>query len=223
MMPEFECNKDMYIYDDRGNPTIGSPNADYEIQFFATRELLNNTNMYEQFVHNIVNRFRRSKTYKHYKSYLMENGMDHCQVHGHISSEMADLEMHHNILTIWDITTIICEWFLNVYGKVCTFDVVMMLKKEHTLNHIPLIMLSETDHEMYHDDPVFWIDPAQCMSGWHIFLETYSQGITRAIAYKIIQYLEKAKEYDPTVIEEIMSVREHITDWSSYNDLVYYK
>lgn len=222
-MVEYDYCPDIYFYDMDNNPTIGSPNALYEIQFFLTRESLNNPDTYERFISNIVSRFRRSKTYKSYKSYLFDNGMDHCQIHGNISSEMADLEMHHNILTIWDITMVICEWFLNIYGKVCSFDVIMVLKKEHTLNHIPLIMLSETDHEMYHDEPVYWIDPKQCLQGWWAFLTTYNQGITRAIAYKIMNYLNHAKDYDETIIEDIMKVRNNIVNWSDYNDLVYYK
>lgn len=223
-MLDFNPIPDIMFFSDNGNPTICSPNATYQISFYQTRETLNDPEIYEAFIHDIVKRFRRSVTYTNYKHFLMSIGLNHCQVHGNINSDMATLEMHHNILTIFDITMVICEHLLNTIGRVCSFDVITLLKKEHTLHHIPLIMLSQTPHQLYHDDANFWIDPKQCTRGWNMFLETYYTGITRAIAWKVINYLEMASIHeDGTYDNSLLDVREHIINWSEYNSNTFYK
>lgn len=221
---DFNSVPDIYFFSKDGNPTITSPNSPYEISFYQTRDTLINPELYEAFITNIIARFRKSETYKNYKHSLYEWGLDHSQVHGNISSEMASLEMHHNILTIFDITMIICEHLLNIRGKVSTFDVIMLLKKVHTNNQVSLIMLDVTTHQLYHDDANFFIDPAQCIL-WNFkdFLSEYYSGITKAIAIKIINYFDLAAEKDGTCDNELLDLKERIIDWSNYNDVMYYK
>lgn len=221
---DFNPVPDIIFFNKEGNPTISSPNSPYEINFYQTRDTMINPELYEAFITNIISRFRKSGTYKNYKQSLYEWGLDHSQVHGNISSEMASLEMHHNILTVFDVAMIICEHLLNTKGKVSTFDVIMLLKKEHVNNRLPLIMLDITTHQEYHDDANFFIDPRQCIL-WNFkdFLSEYYSGITKAIAIKIINYFDLAMEKDGTFDNQLLDLRENIADWSEYNDVMYYK
>lgn len=214
----------IYFFDVDGNPTITSPNSPYEISFYQTRDTMVNPELYEDFIYNAISRFRKSMTYNNYKMTLYEWGLDHSQVHGNISSEMASLEMHHNILTVFDVAMIICEHLLNTRGRVCTFDIIMLLKKVHVNNMVSLIMLDVTSHQVYHDNASFFIDPKQCTL-WKFkeFLSEYYTGITKAIAYKIINYMEEASLVDGTFDNQLLELREQISNWSEYNDQMYYK
>ena len=104
--------------------------------------------------------FRRSRVYTNYKSYLYQLGMNRCQVFGNITSDMATIEMHHNMLTIFDIALILSEYVLKTTGRISTFDLVQLLKEEHKANNIALVMLSKTPHQVYHNNPnEFFIHP----------------------------------------------------------------
>lgn len=223
-MPDTCAISNIYFFEDEGNPTLTSPNTPYQLPFYQTRATLNNPELYEDFIKNTITRFRHSKTYKNVKAFLYDIGLDHSQIHGNISSEMANLEMHHNILTVFDIAFVITEWFLNTTGRVCTFDVITMLKDVHKRHLVSLIMLDETTHEEYHDDPMFWIDPKMCTPGWFEFLCEFHQGITKNIAFKIINYLDEAAKMEDKTTDDndILAIREHVLNWSQYNDCVYY-
>jgi hypothetical protein len=223
-MNNISCNPipDIIFFENNGNPTLRSPNTPYEISFNQTRASLNDPELYEDFLKNIISRFRKSKTYKNYKSFLYDIGLDHSQVHGNISSEMASLEMHHNILTVFDIAFVITEWYLNTTGYVNTFDVITVLKRVHTNHMVSLIMLDETTHQAYHGDPMFYIDPKMCTPGWFQFLTQFKEGITKSIAFKIINYMDEAMNHDTTCDNGLLDVRQHILDWSNNNQYAYY-
>ena len=142
-----------------------------------------------------------------------------------IRNEMADLEMHHNILTVFDITFVITEWFINTTGRVCSYDVITMLKNVHKRHLVSLIMLDETTHQVYHDDPMFWIDPKMCTPGWFQFLSEFHEGITKSIAFKIINYFDEALKNCNMTTEDngIVDVREHVLNWSHINEYQYYR
>lgn len=214
----------IYFFENDGNPTVTSPNSPYEISFYQTRDTMVNPELYESFIYNAVSRFRKSVTYTNYKQTLYEWGLNHSQIHGNISSEMASLEMHHNIITVFDVAMIMCEHLLNTRDRVCTFDIIMLLKRAHVNNQIPLIMLDITTHQVYHDDASFYIDPKQCVL-WNFIdlLHEYYAGITKALAFKILNYFQEASMVDGTYDNQLLELREQIINWSEYNDQVYYK
>lgn len=209
-IPDIEC------YMDNNNPTIASPNTPFVIQFYQTKESLANIEDYKAFLDNAIRRFRSSRTYKHYKSFLIgELGMDRCQVFGNITSEMADVEMHHNMITIFDIALIITEHVINTVGKISTFDLVELLAKEHTEHRVCLVMLSKTPHQLYHDDPQFFIPIEMCIGNNFEFLKKYKYGITTDIAYKILLYLKEEEKYEGKINDNnLLKLREFILDWS---------
>lgn len=199
------------------NPTLVSPNSVYTLPFYETRETLFDTESYEAFLHNALSRFRNSETYRHYKAFLMDIGLNRCQFMGNITSDMTTLEMHHNMLTIFDIAIIITEHILNTVGYISTFDLVMLLKKEHKEHHIQLVMLSKTPHQLYHNNDNFFIHPNMCIGDWMTFLKEYSTGITQDIAYKLVFNINQAIQKQGSDDGGLLLARDQIMSWNNYN------
>lgn len=202
-------------FEDKGNPMIASPYATFAIGFYQTRDSLLDVNEYRSFLKNCEARIRRSQAYTNYKHFIMDLGMDHCQIHGYINSEMATLEMHHAILTLFDICLMISEHYLNTIGFVSTFDVVQTVKDEHKLGNIALVMLSKTPHQVYHDNPGdFFIHPSMCFGNWPVLLEKYHDGLTQDVAFKLLYYIKKAMETNETNDNGLLDLSNKIRDWS---------
>lgn len=219
-------------YDQDYNPTIHSRNSLYPLQFYQTKESMADVEHYKKFLENAISRFRHSRTYKHYKGYLIGLGMNHCQLMPGIRADLEDdddfkgrkynlIEMHHNFLTIYDIALLITEHTLNTKGFISTFDLVQLLKEEHKNNRIPLVMLSKTAHQMYHNNQEFMIPANMCFGFWQELLQKYNQGITIEIANKVIMFIQKSLEVQDLGIDftnNLLQLRENILGWSEYNE-----
>lgn len=210
-------------YDMGFNPSIHSPNCSWDLQFYATAESFVDIEFYKRFLDSAIHRFRTSKTYKNYKSYLMELGMNRCQILGNIDESMADIEMHHNFLTIFDIALMITEHTINTKGYISTFDLVLLLKQEHKNNRIPLVMLTKTVHQLYHNNEDFVIPAQYCFGYWQDLLIRYNKGITRDIAYKCLNFIQKSMEIqqigaDAQLANNLLQLRNDIIDWSDLNE-----
>ncbi len=212
-----------FIDEDFNNPTIYSDTCPFQLPFYQTRDTLINVEDYKKFLDNSVARFRHSRTYKHYKGYLIDLGLDKCQFHSNITNEMATIEMHHNMLNIYDISIIITEHIINTKGYISTFDLVQLLKEEHKSNHIQLVMLSLTPHQLYHANSEFFIHPDMCFGDWCTFIAKYNTGLTLDIAYKILFYLKKAIENNTSQDSQLLDIRDKILDWSGLNNQVFLK
>ena len=205
-------------FDQYNNACITSPSCHYVIPFYQTRDSLMDIETYKRFLDNAISRFRKSRTYSGYKGYLLnEINMDRCQFMSNINADMASIEMHHNMLTIYDIAVIITEHILNTVGFITTFDLVQLLKEEHKSNRIQLVMLSLTAHQLYHNSPDFYIHPSMCFGDWNAFLCKYSSGITMEIAFKILFYIKKALEVGGSDDSGLLKVRDEIINWSELN------
>lgn len=206
-------------YQENMNPILTSPYSTYSIGFYQTRESLMDIDVYRQFLKNCESRFRHSATYSNYKGFLIGLGLDRCQVHSFINADMegVSIEMHHAILTLFDICLLITEHLLNTVGYVTTFDVVQLLKEEHKANNIALVMLSKTPHQVYHNDPgQFFIHPKMCFGKWPVLIEKYKYGLTQDVAFKLLYYLKKAIENEDTDTGNLLELREKIKEWSGY-------
>lgn len=202
-------------YMDNDNPTISSPYSPFVIQFYQTPESLNNIEDYRTFLKNVESAFRTSREYKAIKARLIESGMTNCQVHGNLNSEMVDIEMHHNMLTLFDLSMIITEHLVRTVEKVSTFDVVRLLIEAHNNNEVLLIMLSKTPHQVYHNNPEFFLPFEMCIGEPWKFLEKYKYGITQDIAYKILRYLRQEEKNNGKINDNgLLNIRNSILSWS---------
>ena len=219
-MEEYNPLPNIETYVEGFNPIITSPSSTYAIPFYATRDSLMDTDVYRAFLKNVEKRVRQSVFYSHYKAFIYDY-MDHSQTHANINSEMAKLEMHHAILTLFDIALIITEYYLNTVGCVTTYDVVQTIKDEHRKNRIALVMLDETSHQMYHANPnTFLIHPDMCISKkWPEFLETYKVGITQDLAFKILYYIKRSIESGCTNDQGLLDLRDKMQNWSGLYEM----
>lgn len=214
---------DIYLareYIDNTQPisTIVFPTADYPLLFYQTRDSLADFDRYKAFIDNCIHRFRKSRTYKSYKAYLMYLGMDRCQINGNIQDGMANIEMHHNFLTIYDITILISQHILNTVGRCTTFDIVSLLMQEHKANNIPIVMLSETAHQLYHNNPDMYIPISMTFGTWWNLLIKYRYGITLDIAYKVIKYIGNCQKNNELTDLSFYQLSNTIKSWGDYNE-----
>ena len=200
------------------NPMLTSPNSPYAIGFYQTKDSLMDIDEYRKFLKNCESRFRHSLTYKNYKGFLIAQGLDRCQVHGFIHADMdgVEIEMHHAILTLYDICLLISEHLLNTVGYVSSFDVVQALKEEHKANNIAIVMLSKTPHQVYHANADFFIHPSMCFGNWPRLIEKYNMGLTQDVAFKLLYYLKRAIEEGKTNDNGLLELRDNIKKWSEY-------
>ena len=183
------------------NPVICAPGAEMDISFYQTKETLLDPERYKAFLHNAESRFRASKEYKLCKAEYMELGCNHCQVFGNIEADdKVNIELHHNILNLFDICILICEHVLNTIGYISTFDLIQLLIIEHKEHRVPVTFLSTTVHQMYTDGVDSYIPPDMTFGKWWELLEKYKYGITYEIAQKLIRYITKYQNGIPISI-----------------------
>ena len=207
-----------FINSDANINAIISPNAPYPLPFYQTKDTLIDVEKYKHFLDNSIARFRRSRSYKGYKSYLMTLGLNRCQILGNITDEMAEVEMHHNFLTIYDIAILISQHVLNTVGIISTFDLVSLLIQEHKANNIPIVMLSKTAHQVYHDNPDFYIPLSMTFGQWWNLLSKYRYGITLDIAYKIVRYISNCQKNNELTDVSFFRLKDDIRGWGEYNE-----
>ena len=202
-------------YED-GNPILSTLDSEKSISFYQTRETLYSPELYNRFIKSAVNAFRHSETYSIYKSILIGLGLDRDALQSNLTNEHCTIEMHHNVLTVYDIAFIMCEHVLNTTGKICTFDLCNMLKEEHKSNRVGIVMLSLTSHDAFHDNDDYFIHPSMVYGNWVEFLYRYNRGITPSIADKLIRYINKSIYNGCTMDAGMLQLREHIKCWSTY-------
>lgn len=202
---------------DEKNPTIRCPGSDLDISFYQTKQTLSDPEIYRRFLKNAEGRFRQSKEYKEYKSYLMSLGFTHCQILGNIEAdELVDIELHHNILNLFDIFILICEHILNTVGYISTFDLIQLVINEHQSNRIGVVFLSKSVHEMYTNNPDAYIPPDMTFGKWWELLAKYKFGITFDIANKINNYINKFRNQIPVSIN--VQQQEQILNFAYLNE-----
>ena len=186
---------DIITYDQH-NPTLHSPYAEFDLQFYQTKDTLMDVDVYRNFLKNVERRFRASREYKAYKAYLIEYiGLDRCQIFGNVSIEDANVELHHNVLGLFDICLLISSHVVNTVGYISTFDLIQLLIQEHYSNRVGVTFLSKTAHQVFTNDDDGYIPPEQTFGKWWELLSIYRYGITYNIANKVISYINKYNKH----------------------------
>lgn len=198
----------------QNNPSLFDPSQAGAIYFAQTRDTLIDTDIYSRFVYSCENNFRRSRFYKAYKGNVMNMGLNRDQNMASITSDMTDLELHHNFPTLKQATIMIIEHMLNTKDCVTTFEVVHELKEVHRKNWMAVIILSETQHQVYHSDPSNFISLTQCYGNPFAFIDHYIDGMTLDISFKLLLQLKLEQQYDnKSYSPNMVRVRDQILSW----------
>lgn len=200
------------------NPIIADQSQPNAIFFAQTRESLIDTDIYSKFVYSCENNFRRSRFYKDYKCDIMNRGLYRDQMMASITSEMADLELHHHFPTLKQATIMITEHMLNTKGCVTTFEVVRALEEAHRNDWMSVITLSETQHQVFHSNPSNFISITQCAGDGFKFIDKYIDGMTLDISFKLLLQLKLETEYNnKSFSPSMVKARDQILSWQYSN------
>ena len=214
--PEYNEYPEIITFDDI-NPTVRSPYASNDLPFYQTRDTLMDVDVFRNFLKNAESRFRASREYKAYKAYLIEYlGINRCQVFGNITTDDADIELHHNVLGLFDICLLITSHVINTVGIISTFDLISLLIQEHYNNRVGVTFLCKTAHQLYTNDPDGYIPPEMTFGKWWELLERYKYGISYDLANKVIKYIKKYQDSMPVTITA--QQQEQILGFAQYND-----
>ena len=200
------------------NPEVQSPDGTSSIFFCQTRESLLDSEIYLRLLRSAEHAFRRSAFYKDYKSDIMNKGICMDQRRPAITSEVADIELHHNFLTLEFMTIMMAEYLLNTIGYVNSFMLIQMLEEEHRANHICGIMLSTTEHQAHHNNPADFISIKQCIGSPFEFIEKYISGMTLDISFKLLLHLKQEEQYGGSFDANMIRCRDEILSWQQWNN-----
>lgn len=202
---------------DNINPVVRSPYATSDLYFYQTRETFQDVDVLRSFLRNAESRFRASREYKAYKSYLIEVlGIDRCQYFGNVTVEDADIELHHNVIGLFDICLLITLHVINTIGIISTFDLVQLLIQEHKANRVGVTFLSKTAHQQFTNDPNAYIPPEMTFGRWWELLSRYRYGITYDLANKVINYIKKSQ--NNTNISINLQLQDQILSYAYFNE-----
>lgn len=198
------------------NPVIADPSQVNAIFFAQTRESLIDTEIYSRFIYSCENNFRRSRFYKDYKGSIMNRGLNRDMNMANITSDMADLELHHHFPTLKQATIMIAEHMLNTKGCVTTFEVVRELEEAHRNNWMSVIILSKTQHQVFHSDPSAFISLTQCYGDPFKFIDKYIDGMTLDISFRMLLQLKLENEYNnKSFTHNMVRARDMILSWQN--------
>ena len=163
----------------KGNIKLKTNGGLYQLSFYKTQTDFYDNKTYLSFIRAVEKLVRNSQEYKAYINYLKtEIGLDHCMIMSKITDEKATIEMHHGpIFTLFDIVSIVTEHMLKNNERVTTFSVAKIVLQEHFDNHIQIVMLSKTNHELVHANKLY-IHPNQAWGDINAFIEKYKDGMT---------------------------------------------
>lgn len=134
-------------------PIVDSVQSMYQIPLYKGYEYFANIESYVNFIKGCEKQVRNNDRYKKYIWYLKNViGLDHCQVLSEITPDedgKIEIEMHHGpIFTLYDYCEIMVEYFLLRERKVSTFRIASAILDEHQRNHIQVVMLLSTVHNL---------------------------------------------------------------------------
>lgn len=213
------------------NPKLYSTNQDYSIEFGLSPDNRYDFEEYMEFLSSAINMFHKSKFYTQYKGYLYSLGINKCAFHPYIKSDdegtVATLEMHHCMLTIFDIAVLITEHYLNTLPKdiaFTEFDLAEVLKNEHKANNIPIVFLCKNCHALFHHS-FLYVEPEQIFGNYINLFYKYKNGWTNNnILDKMYRYLNRSLEpnidYQRKNRDKLLELRDSILDWSAMNNIV---
>ena len=94
------------------------------------------------------------------------------------------------------------------------------LRKVHTQNKVPLVMLCTSIHQMTHHNDEFFVPISMTFGYWTELLQDYKYGITYGIAKKLKYWIQISLEHsiDENLNADLLKLRYEVEKWSEYNE-----
>lgn len=188
------------IYDKtKITPVLDSDNSYYQIPMYKDEPYLSSIETYTQFIRGVEHQVRTNDRYKKYINYLKkEVKLDHCQVMKNIDDKDCDIEMHHGpIFTLYDICSIVLEYYRIKKWKISTFRIADSVLDEHQKHRVQVVMLSTTMHQLVHEKEIF-INFKQAYGDLQSFLEKYYVALLPEHKEKLNRYIDRCTLQEST-------------------------
>lgn len=180
------------------------------ILYNKDKEYFSDEMLYNKFVKECEKLVRTSKEYSAFVSYIKNvMGINFCQISSSIyESDKVQIEMHHGpIFTLYDISSVILNWFLKHGYKINTFRVANKIIDEHFALRVQVVMASVTNHEAIHNRDIF-LNVKQGIGNLDEFIKMYSDCLDDEHKYKIWNYINLCQS-NPSFDKGILDV-DHI-------------
>lgn len=208
-----------------GGLTKGKPKLKADgciLPLYKTKKMLNDLDYYNKFIKSVESMIRRSKEYKSYKKYIMEEiGLNYDQCMPNISTELDEIvtiEMHHGpILTLYDYCSIVTDHLLANKLPITSFRIFKLVMEEHFNNHVQIVMLSDLTHKLFHNGNLY-INPKQAWGDIRPFLETYKDGVSDRMATIINKNIDIASRFHSFDRDDVLEVNE-VEHWDTAEEI----
>lgn len=199
-----------YFHDD--NKTVRSDVQPFDIAYYKEPGYFLNLENYVGFIKACERCVRKHPDYGNFVDAVRELKMEHCQVLGNITRFDAAIEMHHGpMLTLFDYCAIVVDHLLNEEKNINTFIVADLVLQEHYLEHVQVVMLSKTVHQLVDSGELF-INLNQGIGNVNEFLKKYYKGLDK-YKTKINEYIELSKKFK-SHDSNILSLEDNMVSWS---------
>lgn len=167
------------------------------ISFYKDIEYFEDSTRYSKFVKSVESSVRRSKDYKVFISYIKNVlGINFCQVSSNIYDTDATIEMHHGpIFTLYDITSVMLNYFLKTGKEINTLRLTDAVLEEHFELRVQVVMMAVTNHEAAHNRDLF-LNVRQGIGNITEFISRYKDCLDDIHKYKLWNYINICKSND---------------------------
>lgn len=176
------------------------------ISFYKDKEYFEDSVTYSKFVKACESLVRTSKDYSGFESYIKRVlGINFCQVTSSIFDTDATIQMHHGpIFTLYDICSVILNWFLKTGTNINTFRIANKVIDEHFALRVQVVMMTTTNHQAAHNRDIF-NHVNQGIGNLNEFIKLYSNYLDDDHKYKIWNYINLCKS-NPSFDRGILDV-----------------
>ena len=158
--------------------TIGQFHLDFNRSQFA------NEKAHIAFLKKCVGLIRGTPEYKDWSSYIKDTlGIKNCVFTNETSDEIT-IEIHHHPLTLFDITGVILNTYINKGDEFCSLDIIKDVLHLHYTNNIGYIPLVASLHEKYHNGFLI-IPPKFVLGNWNHLIKSDEYEIEKDVLDKV--------------------------------------
>ena len=164
------------------------------ISYYKDLEYFGDEVNYSKYVKEIEKLVRTSRDYSTFIAYLKNIlGLNFCQVSSKITDADATIEMHHGpIFTLYDICSVVLNYYLKTGKKISTFKIANTVLDEHFEMRVQVVMMSVTSHEAIKNRDIF-LNIHQGVGNINAFINRYADCLDDIQKYKIYQYIQISK------------------------------
>ena len=142
---------------------------------------------------------RNSFEYKQFIRFLKENGgLDKCSILENVSNsenKRIRIEIHHEPITLFDIVSTIFNKRISLGESIHETMVAKEVLYNHYILHVGLIPLSQTIHELVHNQYLF-IPTFAILGRWKEFILEYEKWVPLDVISKLDKIESMSKDYN---------------------------